>query len=395
MARLLATLVLTSAVLASAGPCAVDADCEFNGACHMLSCACSSGWEGPSCGSLRLLPAPTTSARLWPRAAEIASGGASAWGFSAPVYDAADGLYHAFSTVACGVYGVVGQGGGNSFIAHLTSASPDSGFTLRSAFTPQTTFGPMSAVAQDGTFVVIFRVNVLLSAPVCAGNGTDPMPPALLTASDVPAADLVSGDPELGTSIYVAWATRAAGPWSVARVNITGDGPTHNSNPSITQLPDGRWAMAYRYNPKGGSLNAVAISVDGFRGPYASLVNLTAGKPGDEDPFFYWSIVPPGAQGSAAPGDVIGHMLYHNRDFGYHAFGLLDGSSWSVSPTHSYAFTLNVTMDDGSVTRLSRRERPALRFDEQHRPLALLNGVQEGGAEGSCYSFEQPLFVAQ
>lgn len=382
----IAALLALLFVQTSAGPCATDADCEYNGACTASACACSSGWTGPSCGSLDLLPAPAASARLWPRASAIADGSASAWGFSVPMFDPADNLYHSFSTVACGAAGVVGQGGGNSWITHLTSASPDSGFTLRSAFTSQTTFGPMSAVAHDGTFVVIFRVNLLLNATVCSGNGTDPMPPSFLDASDIDTADLVSGDPELGTSVYVAWAARAAGPWSVTRINITGDGTTHNSNPSITQLADGRWAMAYRYNPKGGSLNAIAIA-DDFRGPYASLVNLTEGKAGDEDPFFFHSV--------DSNGDVAGHMLYHNHNFGYHAFGKLHGSSWSVSPTHSYAFTLNVTMDDGSVTHLGRRERPALRFDASGRPLALINGVQAGGKAGSCFSFAQPLAVAQ
>jgi hypothetical protein len=392
-------------VFADAQKCVTDDDCEQNGRCHQQACLCSSGWTGASCGMLRLAPASHARAKLWPRAAEIAAGAASAWGFSAPLFDDADGLWHAFSTVACGRAGVVASGGGNSFIAHLTSSTaPSSGaeWSLRSAFAPQTTFGPMSARAADGTFIVIFRVNVLLEATACAGNGTDPMPPSFLAASDVPAADLVSGDPEKGTSIYVASAARAAGPWTVARVNITGAGDVHKSNPSIAQLPDGRWAMGYRYNPAGGSLNAVAVTAHGadFRGPYENVANVTAGLGGDEDPFFF-------ATTDAATGAVVGHLLYHNRDFGYHAFGTVDGSnassSWRVSPTHSHAFTLNVTNDDGSTTLMSRRERPALVFDAAGRPTALINGVQEeegggdgvgaGGGGGSCYSFEQPVVV--
>jgi hypothetical protein len=323
---------------------------------------------------------------------DIDGAAASAWGFSVPLFDASgDGLYHTFATVACGGDGVIGDGGGASFIAHLTSATaPAAGgaWSLRAAFAPATTFGPHSARARDGTLVVVFRVNALLNgSAACAGNGSAPLPPAFLAASEVPAASLASGDPEAGTSIYVASAPRAAGPWAVARVNITGAGELHKSNPSIAQLPDGRWALAYRYNPRGGSLNALALA-DDFRGPYACVANVTAGAPGDEDPFFWAATAAPGAP-------LVGHMLFHNRDFGHHAFGPLDGSApWRVSPGH--AFTLNVSMDDGTTTRLARRERPALRFDAASgRPLALINGVQNTSATGACFSFEQPIAGAQ
>jgi hypothetical protein len=389
---LLATLLFSSVESTASYSCADDGDCEFNGSCHMATCACASGWTGPSCGELNFAPVPSlATAELWPTAAAISAGSASAWGFSTPLFDAADNLYHAFSTVACGKDGVVGSGGGDSFIVHLVSATPDGGWSLRSAFTPQTTFGPMSARALDGTFVVIFRVNLLLNTSACAGNNTDPMPPSFLANSEIPASDLVSGDPEAGTSIYVASAARATGPWTVDRINITGAGDIHKSNPAITQLPDGRWAMAYRYNPKGGSLNAVALA-DSFKGPYNCIANLTEGMGGDEDPFFFYSNETAGDP-PLPTGVLLGHMIYHNHNFGYHAFGKLDGSPWRVSPTHSHAFTLNVTAEDGSTTYLARRERPALRFDEAtQKPVALINGVQNASA--SCFSFEQPLVVS-
>jgi len=250
----------------------------------------------------------------------------------------------------------------------------------------------MSATASDGTFAVIFRVNVLLNSTACAGSGTDPMPPSFLASSEIPASSLQSGDPEAGTSIYIASATRAAGPWAVHRVNITGAGDLHKSNPSIEQLPDGRWAMAYRYNPKGGSLNAVAIA-DELPGPYRCVANVTAGKPGDEDPFFWYANVTSGNNPPTPTDQIMGHMLYHNRNFGYHAFGPLDGTAqWRVGGGH--AFVLNVTMDDGSTTFLNRRERPVLRFDAKTRkPIALINGVQNATSTGHCFSFEQPIGV--
>lgn len=38
--------------------CSSVSDCELNGACHNGACACFPGWRGPSCGSLKLKPAP-------------------------------------------------------------------------------------------------------------------------------------------------------------------------------------------------------------------------------------------------------------------------------------------------------------------------------------------------
>ena len=244
--------------LALSYTCTNDDGCEQLGVCRGGVCDCLPGYTGPSCGVLDLAPAAAAAARVWPSPPALAAKAASAWGFSA-VYDPADGLYHAFATTACGEDGVVGSGGGGSLIAHLVSAAPDSGFTLLRAFAPPTSFGPQAVVAQDGTFVVVFRVNALNgSAAVCAGNAsTGPTPPLPV---DIPASELAPGDPEHGTNIYVAWAARAAGPWSVVNVSITGAGNLHKSNPALAQLPDGRWVMGYRYNPAGGSLNAVAVS---------------------------------------------------------------------------------------------------------------------------------------
>lgn len=340
---------------------------------------------GTSCGSLALSPA-TSSSVLWPKKDDKVP--ASGWGFSVPMFDPKDNLYHAFSTVACGVFGVVGQGGGNSWITHLTSPSQSGPWTFLRMFAPQTTFGPMSAVAADGTFTLLFRVNILGNTTLCAGAGNDPLPPSTLDDTDIPLSSIVSGDPEKGTSIYVASAPSASGPWRVVRVNITGAGEIHKSNPSLALLPDGRWMMGYRYNPVGGSLNAVAIA-SSFEGPYVNIVNVTEGKSGDEDPFTFYSLEDGGS------GEVVGHLLYHNRDFGYHAFGKLDGSPWSVSPTGSHAFNLSVAMGDGSTLTLGRRERPALVMEKGGGgvpvPVALINGVQNVGATGACYSFLQAL----
>jgi hypothetical protein len=373
---------------AAASTCSSSADCELLGSCVGGACVCQPGWRGASCGELDLAPAAACAGclPLWPVASASRPGaaGSSAWGFS-PLFDATDGLWHAFVTVACGGDGVVGDGGGQSWIAHLTSAQPDRGFSLLGPFSPQTTFGPHVLSLPGGSGVaVVFRVNELLTAPVCGGNGSDPLPADFLAHAAVPASELVSGDPEKGTSIWLAQAPSAgAAAWTVTRLNVTGCGDVHKSNPSITALADGRFAMAYRYNPPGGSLNALAVSDAGVAGPYRCVTNVTAGKGGDEDPFVW----------EAADGAI--HLLWHNKNFGYHGFATGVGAPFSLSPTGAHAFTLNVSTDDGRELNLLRRERPELRFAGEAAarvPVALIAAVQ--AQDTTCFALSQATTAA-
>ena len=382
--------------------CSTAEDCEELGDCVLGSCVCDAGFTGPSCGELDLLPnAPLEGCseqdpRLWPSNVASNNGSASAWGFS-PVFDPSDGLYHAFVTVACNASGVLANGGGESWIAHLTSSLVDGDYKYAGMAVPQTTFGPHAAVASDGTFVLVFRVNVLVNTTLCAGNGTgEPLPDAAaaLDSSFVPPSALVSGNPESGTSIYVAWAKAANGPWAVQRINITGGGSVHKSNPSIRALrsPIGTdsWVMAYRYNPPGGGeLNAIALAPS-FLGPWRCVTNVTATPAGHgnyEDPFVWQH--PATASGR---GEGIGHMLLHAGPAGYHMWGPLNGSTpWRASPTGAHAFGLNVSQTDDTILTLRRRERPELVFDASGRPTLLITGVQlQGGASGgAAFSYAQ------
>ena len=85
-------------------------------------------------------------------------------------------------------------------------------------------------------------------------------------------------------------------------------------------------------------------------------------------------------------------MLWHNQQFGYHGFADEAGTSWAVSPTGAHAFTLNVTLDDGSTRNFGRRERPELHFDADGAPAMLLTAIQ--AADTTCFSFAQPVKAA-
>jgi hypothetical protein len=61
-------LLLLLAVAASAAAveftCKTADDCELLGSCESGICKCQPGWQGPTCGQLKLLPAPSHGA--WP-----------------------------------------------------------------------------------------------------------------------------------------------------------------------------------------------------------------------------------------------------------------------------------------------------------------------------------------
>jgi hypothetical protein len=376
--RLLLLLLLCAAAgAARAAPSCTASfpDCEANGECVAGRCACYRGWTGASCGSLDLLPAALPAARAWPLAAGQAN--ASSWGFTR-VFTPGDSSYHALVTVACGAAGVIGDGGGESWIAHLTSPSALGPWALSLAapmFTSQTTFGPHIAVsAADGTLAAVFRVNALLNSSLCSGNSSGLEPPSLVNGAAIPPSALTPGDPEKGTSIYVATAAAMAGPWEVRKVDIEGGGGVHKSNPALASLhtPIGgrSWAMAYRDNPGKGERLALALA-EAPGGPYVDVRNITFcssvdGANNCEDPMVWQD----------ARNATLAHMIYHNGPHGYHAVGALDGScGWEGSPTGAFAYTLDVQLSTGGSLALLRRERPELQLRSDGSPELLITGV--------------------
>eukprot|EP00035_Acanthoeca_spectabilis_P011467 m.202118 g.202118 ORF g.202118 m.202118 type:complete len:167 (-) comp15356_c0_seq3:180-680(-) len=82
--------------------------------------------------------------------------------------------------------------------------------------------------------------------------------------------------------MYVAWADSFDGPWQARKVDITGMGNLHISNPSIAFLESGKVMLAYRFN-RDGEQNGFALA-NSFLGPFRSTANLTKAPGNDEDP---------------------------------------------------------------------------------------------------------------
>eukprot|EP00035_Acanthoeca_spectabilis_P011468 m.202134 g.202134 ORF g.202134 m.202134 type:complete len:200 (-) comp15356_c0_seq6:160-759(-) len=166
--------------------------------------------------------------------------------------------------------------------------------------------------------------------------------------------------------MYVAWADSFDGPWQARKVDITGMGNLHISNPSIAFLESGKVMLAYRFN-RDGEQNGFALA-NSFLGPFRSTANLTKAPGNDEDPFLWQE---------KADGSL--HILYHNGPHGLHAFSS-DGITWFKSPTGSHAFELQLELDNGKSVELARRERPEILFGSDGAPQFLYNGANTVGA---------------
>lgn len=251
--------------------------------------------------------------------------------------------------------------------------------------------------APNGTLLLYFRVNDLGDHRACLGDGTTYGNSSAMPTY-VPRRDLSPADPEgKGSNIYVAWTdggfARGAA-WRVRRVRMHGTGQLHVSNPSVTfvrGVPGAALMMAFRFNGAGGEHNGFATAAS-FQGPFTLLSNLSHQGGNDEDPYIWQDAAAVGTTttggakvGARARGASAGcaplHILYHNAQRGLHAFSGDCGVSWRKSPTGSIAFSLNLTLSDGSVFALARRERPELRWDAASgAPTHLWNGANTVGA---------------
>ena len=353
--------------------CKTADDCERLGTCVAGQCHCQPGFTGDSCGVLDLAPAPAlqstsnkasaASPILWPQMAQLADNSTFSWGFSAVQDD--DGLYHAVVNVGCCRQDTCGVTVGGTYLVHLVSSHPNTGFTAKGVFTVPTTFNPHLIRALNGTFVLYFRVNDMGDYTVCQGDGTQTNSSSLKTY--INRADMHPGDGEgPGANMYAAWADTMDGPWQVRKVDINGMGDLHISNPSVIFTQAGSaWPvmLAYRYNPSHGEANGIAVA-HSFLGPFQSLANISKAPGNDEDPYLWQSAY-----------DQSYHIVYHNGDHGYHAFSA-DGKTWLKSPTHSHAFSLTVQFQGGQMFSFSRRERPDIFWNTNRTaPLYLYNGV--------------------
>jgi hypothetical protein len=258
--------------------CKTAADCEFLGACTAGQCVCGSGFKGSTCGELDFAPASAeTGGMLWPKPAQILDNSTFSWGFTV-VHDAEAGLYDAVVNVGCCRADTCGVTVGGTYLVHLQSQHPDRDFVAKGVFMVPTAFNPHLMRAPNGTYILHFRVNDMHDYRVCQGDGVVTSNSSKLKTY-INRSKITHTDPSgegPGANMYAAWAPTMAGPWSVSDgpLEISGMGNLHISNPSATFLHDGRTLLSFRYNPKGGEANGIAVS-DSFLGPFKAVANIS------------------------------------------------------------------------------------------------------------------------
>lgn len=94
-------------------------------------------------------------------------------------------------------------------------------------------------------------------------------------------------------------------------------------------------------------------------------------------------------------GLLCGRIWVHALSWDAPLLRSADGVSWELSPVN--AFCRNITLTNGSVAELARRERPKLIFDASGAPTHLVSSAAWGGAAANgdaTFTFIQPLQVA-
>lgn len=406
--------------------CSNDADCNMAGVCSASVCSCFSGWHGASCELLDLLPQPTHgSGAAYNDGVSVNS----SWGI-APLYSRDDNCFHAYVSEmvpGCGISTWLP----GSRIVHVTSPNVTGPYVFSDRVLPPFSHNPHITRASDGTFLLFFNGQYFpdpdfSEPPACTRNKTGGGAPhdwhgggACATVNDCNAGGpwWVSGNECVnGTcvcehhsfgrhcqksveTVNLLTSKSLYGPWTKLKHDgeaFFTDGALL-SNPSGFALQNGTIVLAYSRAPAlgvaiapswhGNYTRLFTMAADGSKN--YSLVNPSGGPfgvRGGEDPFIWLD-----RRG-------IWRMIFH----GYGEDGMVtDGQAawstdllhWHAQPTPVYSST--VAYEDGSTEVFSRRERPALLFDDEMNPTHLFNGVMPGDGpyKGKVFSYVQRIRV--
>lgn len=218
------------------------------------------------------------------------------------------------------------------------------------------------------------------------------------------------GDGKIGTDlnwthrnqqrIGVAVSEDPNGPWNrfdAPVIDVSPDSTAHDalmtSNPTVTQMPDGRYLAIYkavgkkRPLPFGGPVVHLTAISDSPTGPFIKQNKpiFTAGSDvmfPAEDPFVWW-------QDNCFYAIVKDQKSYFiNEGRSLVLFYSLDGMDWKLAK-HPLISKLEIRWVDGIQRNLEAVERPQL-FIENGRPRVLCVAVKESNSDHS-YNVQIPL----
>jgi predicted GH43/DUF377 family glycosyl hydrolase len=200
--------------------------------------------------------------------------------------------------------------------------------------------------------------------------------------------------------IGVAVANDPSGPWKRSGqplIDVSPDSTAHDavmvSNPSVTQMPDGKYLMIYKAVAQKGKVpqygpvvHLTAIS-DNPEGPFTKqnkpIFTVTNHEFPAEDPYVWYD------KNSRKYLAIVKDMKGAFTDAGRSLvlFCSDDGFDWKLSASPLVS-GLNLKWENGSDQKLLALERPQL-FFENGRPVALLCAVNE--TLGHSYNIQIPL----
>lgn len=186
--------------------------------------------------------------------------------------------------------------------------------------------------------------------------------------------------------IGVAIANNPNGPWQrsdVPLVSVSADSTAHDalmvSNPSVTQMPDGKYLMVYKAAakqlpmPMSGPVVHLTAIADNPQGPFEKQMKpIFTAKDAEfpaEDPYVwfdencYYAIVK----------DMQGAFTDAGRSLVL--FYSLDGLDWNLAE-HPLVSKLEINWANNAVQNVMTLERPQL-YIENGKPVALLCAVNE------------------
>jgi hypothetical protein len=329
---------------------ALPPPCSLNGVANADgSCNCYSGWGGPACASLKLLPSAPLSAST--QTYFFPSNGGSpfvdnSWGIS--VLPGDDGFtWHGFMTELEGncslsAYSITSR------ILHLTAPSALGPWSVEGVALPAFAHNPQAVRDTDGAWL-LFHIGAAQPPgcnPRCAGGKLEN----------------ATGCASCGKGTSVARASSPFGPWERVPYIL----PNNETNPSAVVLPNGTILLTAR-RWEGGVPIYTAPS---WRGPYkllppAPVVYVGEGTPYafDEDPFLFsnaggWHMLthrePNGEAGTCSPTKPATEC----RCTGGHSFAVDPiAGPWYVDLQPIYNCTLEL---EGGPLRLWARQRPTL-----------------------------------
>lgn len=346
----------------------VTSDCQLNGVPRAgaigVECKCDSGWTGPECGTLQLLPVDPLRVGLRAR-------GMSSWGGSV-AWDEEHLEFVMFVSIFMGGCGL-NSWTRNSAIARASSRTADGPYTLQEIVKPHFAHSPQ--VVRGGAGWLLYHI----------GAGSNRSAEEVRGCIDgcTPRHTKWSDGLNLKVPIGVLEAPSARGPWRSHVIATCEDVPGcsahgNDANPAPAHMAVEATAargvqMLWRtINRSSAGESYIALAhAPSWEGPYAwDRRNLFPDYAHIhiEDAFLwrngrgYHGLVHADVERTEGPGIA-----------GVHAWSR-DGIHWSLSRTN--AFGRMVRVRGRAPWRLERRERPKLLFDESGRPTHLITSVQ-------------------